>query len=670
MTHEAPVLRKLFDPLRLGHKTLKNRVVFGAHTTNMAENGLPGPRHLAYYLERAIGGAAMIVVEPVPVHASAVLTRGNFRHGDDALIAPMAELVKACQAHGTVMIQQLYHVGQHGDFDNSYHVAWSPSGLPSYHDSDASHAMTEDEIEQVIAGFVDAAVRAQRCGFDGIELFGAYNGLIEQFWLPWSNRRQDQWGGCLDNRMRFVSQIISRTRAAVGDSFIVGLNASIDTGVSVALDVPALCEIAAWLDERKMLDYISCGTGGYFNFSELIPTFQYPDKLGAPIAQALKAVVRHAKVQCESHIRTPENADDILASGWADMVSIVRSQIADPHWANKALRARQDIRPCLSCNQMCWGRRSRDYWISCLVNPSAGREFEWHGDRPQPAAQPKRVLVVGGGPAGLEAARVAAERGHTVTLLEASDKLGGSFRLAGLQPRRAQILELLAWYEHQLARLGVKVQLNCPVEADDVAAYAPQVLILATGSQPDPNCFQRVLPHIECLPGAKSPHVYAVEDVMGRRARLGSRIVLLDDTGDWRGAGTAWHLAEQGHQVTIVTALPTVGHWLQRTSGDGKLRQQLAQLGVQWRLESCLTEWHAGGAVVKNSLTGALEVMEADTLVTATVNLAENSLFQTLQALQSQAEPPTYSLHSIGDCLAPRLAVHAIFEARALAQSL
>ncbi len=301
------------------------------------------------------------------------------------------------------MLQQLYHVGQHGDFDNSYSAHWSPSGLPSYHDADGSHAMLDAEIEEIIDGFVAAAVRAQRSGFDGVELFGAYNGLIEQFWLPWSNRRHDQWGGSLDNRMRFTREIIERTRRQVGEDFIIGLNASVDTGVEVALTIDALCEVAQWLDQRQLIDYLSCGTGGYFNFAELMPTFQFADKLGAPLAEALKKVVTHAKVQAESHIRTPENADYVIASGQADMVSIVRGQIADPHLANKARDGQADrVRGCISCNQMCWGRRSRDYWISCLVNPSAGREFEWGGDRFTRAAQARHILVVGGGPAGLE----------------------------------------------------------------------------------------------------------------------------------------------------------------------------------------------------------------------------------------------------------------------------
>ena len=654
----------LFEPLTLRHKTLRNRVVFGAHTANMAEQGLPGARHLGYYLERAKGGAAMIVVEPVPVHRTAVLTRGNFRHASDAIIEPMRVITQACQAEGAVMIQQLYHVGAHGDFDNSYSAAWSPSGMPSYHDSDGSHAMSEAEIEEVIEGFVAAAARAQQAGFDGIELFGAYNGLIEQFWLPWSNRRSDRWGGSLENRLRFTTEIIERTRALVGEDFIIGLNASVDSGTPVALQLEALCEIAAWLDARRLIDYISCGTGGYFNFPELMPTFQFADKLGAPLAEALKKVVRHARVQAESHIRTPENADAVVASGQADLVSIVRGQIADPHLANKARAGRaEDVRGCLSCNQMCWGRRSRDYWISCLVNPSAGREFEWGGDRFVPAAQRRTVLVVGGGPAGLEAARVAAERGHRVTLVEAGPQLGGAFRLAGLQPRRSQILELIDWYERQLTRLAVDVRLNTPLDADEVRAFAADAVVLATGSQPSGTGFQRPLPQQARLPGVERPNVWSVEDVMGRLARPGKRVMVLDDSGDWRGAGTAWQLAELGHEVTIVTCWPMVGHWIQRSAGDGPLRSRLQKLGARWFTESALTAWHGDGATLRNLLDGSETRLEADALVLATTNQADTSLADALAGTDTE-------VHTVGDCVAARLAVHAIFEGRQLGLAL
>ncbi len=288
--------------------------------------------------------------------------------------------------------------------------------------------------------------------------------------------------------------------------------------VEVSLSVEAMQEIAAWHDQRGLIDYITCGTGSYFDFYPLMPTVLCEDKLGAPFAAALKQVVRHARDQCDSHVRTAENAEAVLASGQADLVSIVSGQIADPELGNKARSGRADqIRPCLSCNQRCWGRRARDYWISCLVNPSAGREFIWDG--PAPSASPSRILVVGGGPAGLESARVAAGRGHVVTLAEAAPVLGGRFRLAGLQPRRAQILDLIGWYERELARLQVELRLNTLVEPEDVEAYGADAIVLATGSLPSGTGFQRALPQLERLPGVEAANVWPVEDVLGRLAR-------------------------------------------------------------------------------------------------------------------------------------------------------
>jgi 2,4-dienoyl-CoA reductase-like NADH-dependent reductase (Old Yellow Enzyme family) len=648
----------LFEPLTLRHKVLRNRIVFGAHTTNMAEQGLPGARHLGYYLERARGGAGMIVVEPMPVHGTAVLTRGNFRHSDDAVIPAFRAIAEACKAEGAVMIQQLYHVGQHGDFDNSYQPAWSPSGLPSYHDADGSHAMSEAEIEEIIIGFVEAARRVQAAGFDGVELFAAYNALIDQFWLPWSNRRNDRWGGDFENRMRFSTEIMSRIRKQLGEEFIIGLAVSADHSVEAAMHIEVLQEIVAWHDDRRLMDYVSCGTGSYFNFGEMIPTFQHAEKLGASLAEALKQVARHARVQAESHIRTPENADYVVASGQADMVSIVRGQIADPYLVNKTRAGRpENVRGCISCNQMCWGRRSRDYWISCLVNPAAGRELEWGGDRFEPVESPRRVLVVGGGPAGLEAARVAAERGHRVTLAEASPRLGGAFRLAGMQPRRSQILELIDWYERQLGRLNVEVLLNTPLDGNEVCDFGAEATVLATGSQPAGTGFQRQLPTQETLPGVEQANVWPIEDVMSRNARLGQRVLLLDDTGDWRGGGTAWHLAEQGHAVTVVTALPMVGYWIQRTAGDVELRARLRQLGARWITESVITAWHGDGVTVRSLLDGADTRVDADALVLATTNVPETRLAEQLADTQLE-------IHTAGDSVAARLAVHAIYEGR------
>jgi 2,4-dienoyl-CoA reductase-like NADH-dependent reductase (Old Yellow Enzyme family) len=395
MTH----YNNIFQPIELRHRSLDNRIVFGAHTANMSELGLPGERHRGYYEERAIGGAAMIVVEPMPVHATAVLTRGNFRHCDDEVIPHFRKITEAVHQHGSTILQQLYHVGQHGDSDLSFMPHWGPSGLQSYHDSDGSHAMRESEIFEVIDCFTNAARRCQAAGFDGVDLFAAYNALLDQFWTPWSNKRDDRWGGSsnkrddrwggsLENRCRLSISIVNSIREACGEDFIIGMSISHSEETPYLMTLEQLQEVIALHDATGNLDYVSCGAGNYIDYDRLMATFVYGEKQGVPLAKALKSVVSHAKITAECHIRTPENADYTIASGDSDLVSIVRGQIADPHWVNKTRDNRHDdIRGCISCNQMCWGRRS------FLPDQPVGRARVRMGRRPfrQGSASPERA---------------------------------------------------------------------------------------------------------------------------------------------------------------------------------------------------------------------------------------------------------------------------------------
>ncbi len=648
--------RHLLSPVALRGHTLRNRIVFGAHTNNMATGGLPGARTAGYLLERALGGAAMIVAEPVPVHRTGVLTRGNFLHGTDEVIPHFRKVTEPVKEAGAVILQQLYHIGAHGDSDLSFAPHWSPSGGPSYHDSDGSHKVTEAEIWELIDAHVAAAVRCKAAGFQGVEVWAAYHSLLDQFWTPWSNRRDDQWGGSLTNRTRMSRTIIERIRRECGEDFIIGLAVSTSDSQSVTLGVESLSEIVALHDATGHVDYVTCGHGGYLDFERLMPTFLFGEKLTAPVTEVLKGVVKHALVTSEAHVRTPENAESVIASGQADLVSIVRGQIADPHLARKTMEGRaEDVRGCISCNQMCWGRRSRDYWISCLINPSAGREWEWGGDRFTPAAVKRSVLVVGGGPAGLEAARVAAERGHGVELHEASAHLGGQFRLAAMQPRRGQIADLIGWYERQLAKLGVVVRLNSYLDEGEVAAHGAEVVIVATGSLPDGTGFQRWVPGEERLPGIDAGGVFSPEEVLRREARLGDTVVVYDEGGNWRGVGTAWALAEQGKKVIVVTPDAFVGKEIARTSADGPARGRLARAGAVMLTEHVITRWHGNGVTVRSMLDGAEQTLAASALVMATTNVAFDPL---PEAIAGKV------LHRIGDCAAPRQAPYAFHDGR------
>jgi len=657
----------VFSTIKLRHRTLRNRIIFGAHTVNMAKDGLPKDPHFGYYRERARGGAAMIVVEPTPSHRTGILTRGNFRHGDDSVIPHFKRITDECHAEGATIVHQIYHVGAHGDQDNSWEPYWSPSGTPSMHDPWGSHEMSEPEIQELIDGFIEAARRDRDAGFDGIDLFAGYNCLIDQFWSPLTNKRNDKWGGSLENRVRFSVVICEGIRQMAGEDFIIGMTISGAEPYPGGLDMEAKKVIIAYLDDRKLVDYFSIGHGSYLNrFSDIVPSFHFGMRLTEKDSGSFKSVVKNALITTEARVKTPENAEDILSNGDADMVSLVRSQIADPHLVNKAREGRaEDIRPCISCNQLCIGRRMRDYAISCLVNPSVGREVDWGGDTPTLSDTPKDILIVGAGPAGLESARVAAERGHRVRLVEKLGEIGGQFRLASGQPERGEIGGLIAWYQTQLEKLQIKVELRKEITADEIRSSGADEVILCTGSNPSRTGFQRCMPHRETLPGVDQDNVCTVHDVLDGSVIPGNNVLLLDDINGWLPAShTALHLAQLRHMVTYVTSADNVAMQMDASATGTTTREKFWKYGVESLVSTALMKWEGNTATLLHLYADEEEKRDFDTLVLATTNTVNDYLSREL------ADETGMRIHTIGDATSARTASMAFYEGRKLAQEL
>ncbi len=478
----------LFEPLRLRHKTLTSRITFGAHTANMAEGGLPGERHIGYYRERVLGGAGMIVVEPVPVHRTAVLTRGNFRHDDDAIIPAFRRLTDACREANPdiVMIHQLYHIGQHSDADNSFAPNWSPSGLPSYHDADGSHAVSAAEIEELIEGFVAAAGRAQASGFDGIEIFAGYNALVDQFWTP-----------VVEPANRRVGRVVREP-----DALLVGDPAPDPRALRGRLHHRAGGQRRSGVggvpvDRRARRDRGVARRAAADGLRHLRDRLVLPFRGDHPDVAVRRAAGRAVRRGAQggrpdtrwSRPRATSGRPPRPRPSWPPVMptwsasSAARSPTRT--WSPRPAPGERTRSGRASRATSCAGavgRATTGSRASSTRRRGANGNGAATGSRR--ASDPRRVLVVGGGPAGLEAARVAAERGHRVTLVERGPVLGGQFRLAGLQPSRGQITDLLAWFGRRLETLGVEVRLDVEATADWVAIESADEVVVATGSRP------------------------------------------------------------------------------------------------------------------------------------------------------------------------------------------
>ncbi len=640
MQMTAPASRiadPLLDPFRLKGLVLKNRIVSTSHASMLDDGGMPGERYQAYHEEKAKGGVALTMIG-----GSAMVSRdsswggGQLNLATDAVIPHLAAMAARIHVHNAAIMCQISHLGRRA---TALGGAWLPAIAPSRVRETRTRSfpkeMDRDDIDRVIADFAAAARRCQQAGLDGIQtLTGGH--LIGQFLSPRTNRRTDGFGGSVANRARFVLMAHAAIRQAVGDDFVVGIRYVVDEGGTDGLNADEALEIAQMLQSEGHVDLFDCIYGRMD--SDLLLTEDNMPGMFQPSApylahikafrQAVSLPVLHA-----GGIRDVATARHVLREGIADLVGMTRAHIADPHLVNKIAAGQEDrIRPCVGASY-CLYRKAH-----CVHNPATTRETTL-GHAIPPALTRRSAIVVGGGPAGMEAARVLAERGHRVTLIEAAPRLGGQILIAAQAPGRRDLLGVTEWRQAELDRLGVEVRLNTWAEPADILAEAPDIVIIATGGIPD----------LDWLDGSELCH--STWDLLGGEVPPQGEILVYDGTGRQAAASCALKLA-QGRTVTFATpdAVPAVEMPYQDASS---FRKRFYEAGIATLTDHGLVRVERQGnglrAILRNEMTGAERSLDTAQVVVEHGTLPLDELFT---ELRNPADG--FVLHRIGDAVASR----------------
>ncbi len=663
----APTPR-LFAPLRIGPVESRNRIIVGAHFTQFTEPTTPGEpgfygaRYARYLAEFARGGAGVVIGGQAAVHPTTAYQMPNNACAWDAAAVPgLTEVAEAVHSHGALVFLQLAHNGGVNGGAWSKLPAWAPSLVANY--MEPPKPIERHEIAQVIDGFARSAANCAAAGLDGVEIHAAHGYLIHEFLSPHSNLRTDEYGGDLDGRMRFCIEVLEAVRAAVGSGVAVGVRLVGDeeTRDGSGLGPDDAAEIAARLEAAGLVDFVnvSVGTSGM----GMVRPLYTPHLLGVAATRTIRAALHGTPVFAVHRVLTPDEAEGILADGAADGVTLVRALIADPEWPEKARTARAgEIRHCTGCNQGCYGNLTAGLPITCVTNPVTGRESTLGGPLP-PATRRKRVVVIGGGPGGLEAAWVASARGHDVTLLEQASELGGKIRLAAALPGRGELSDFADWRVGECTRQGVDIRLGVEATAESVLALEPDAVIVATGGRATTATPSKWHP----LPVAGSDqawvldHERALREALANPDALGDRIVILDAVGDIAAIGLGHLLAHGGKQVTAVTPLPNP--ILVDNETNSRALPRAARAGMVWRPNTAMIEIGDHRVTLADALTYRLETLEADTVVIRTHGEPQADLYFAL--LDRVPE-----VVRIGDAVAVRWADRAIFDGHRAARAL
>ncbi|HEY7917240.1 MAG TPA: mycofactocin system FadH/OYE family oxidoreductase 2 [Acidimicrobiales bacterium] len=654
--------RHLFSPLRLGPVTVQNRIVFSAHLTNYATDGLPTEQHAAYYAARAAGGAGLIITEEHSTHPTD-WPYEKLIHGFRPEVVPgYRRITDAVHAHDVPVFAQINHNGGQASSMYSRRPVWAPSPVPDPLFREVPKAVEPDEIREIVEGYATVAGHCADGGFDGIELQCSHSSIVRGFLSPATNKRDDDYGGALANRARLLLEIAEAVRGTIGPGLALGVRICGDELIEGGTDIEDAVEVARLVEATGLVDYINTSIGVATATLYMIEaSMQVPPGYAMFIPSAIREVVG-VPVVGVGRFKDPLQADRALQQGLCDLVGVVRGQIADPDFAAKARSGHAaDIRTCLSCNQECVGRMGLNRWLGCIENPRTGRES---AAVPLPTRR-RRVVVAGGGPGGLQAAVTAAENGHRVTLFERLDRLGGQVQVAATVPSRAEFLDITRNLIVAARRQGVELRTGTEATPEAVRAEHPDAVIVATGARPARPWW-----------AGEHPRVIDIRDVLEGRAHPNGRVVVVDELGFHQATSTAELLADRGCAVEIVTNAMVVGQDLGITldmetwnvkAHAKSIRQSvdLVPMGVRATDPGEGAEAGEGGLVLtlQHHPTGTDQERTCEWVVCAVHQQPDDLLWRALR-------DEDFAVHRVGDCLAPRRAHAAVVEGHRVAVSL
>lgn len=674
----------LFQPITLNQVVVRNRVLSTGHAEVYAVNGAPGERYIRYYEEKAKGGIGLAICggsssvsrsSPSSWWSSVNLSRDEVMEG-------LAELAEVMHRHGARIMIQATHMGRRSSWHGyDWPHLLSPSGVREPVHRGNAKTIEVEEIRRIVKEYAKAAARVKAAGMDGIEISAAHQHLVDQFWSPRTNHRTDEYGGSLENRMRFGMEVFEAIREEVGRDFCVGIRMCGDEYNEDGLDPQSLQDIAQAMSESGLIDFIDVigsGADTHNLLANCMPPMEMPPEPFVAVAAGIRRVVNVPVLHAQG-IRDARQAERALASGWVDMVGMTRAHIADPHLIMKIRDGREDqIRQCVGAN-FCINRNYTGMDVLCVQNAATSREAHLPHVVPRSRGQQRRVVIVGAGPAGLEAARVSRERGHEVLLFEAQDKVGGQINLAAKAPRRDQMAGIVRWLDMETQRLGVERRMNTRATVDDILAAQPDIVVLATGG----------VPFTDQVAAWGVDRGLAVSgwDILSGQVQPKGTVLVYDGISTQAGASVADYLAERGHAVEIVTPDTKVAEDAGGTTFPIFYRS-LYRNGVvmtpNFWLDEVYEEDGRRVAVLRNEYTEALEERVVDQVVIENGIRPDESLYWALKpqsvnhgqtdtdALWNYQPQPVldtplgqgrFALFRVGDCISMHNIHGALFDA-------